>query len=462
MGKVWKRYFLTGMCFVLLLSLTSCGKKKVDYVEPDSESGQTSDGADPESSIPEHVNETITADSGDSYIEIDADVIMKEDSYPVATLASTPFSEEDMTFYSEHIFDAGTAELWQDTGFLTQDSLLARQEELEAELNSFYTEAELEAYNEKETVDYTGDEWLYNRLLYEKELVDSELTGYEQTENRLVREKPEYLYFTYSDPFGNEIAEGSCMFRGCIDGENGYSLYFHKYQDYTSMTLENWRYPSGSYLFFAPESPVMKNGNSCKYSMEEAEEMAYDFLEKMGIEDFAALQILDAKISLAGEETEEIQPDTYCIFFERSIDGKTTLFENSNLGDGTIDESGNMILPQETITVMIGNDGIARVEYRSPMQVEEITTEQADLLPFDKIQERAREYFKEICLSSETSYIAAINTIELGLERVSGEDGSYMLVPAWIYSEEDKESLTYEKYTFFAINAIDGSYIELY
>lgn len=443
--------------FFLLVSLTSCGRQEVDYVDPVSGSEQTSAETESGTEIPERMEETLTSDTGGVTVKIDADIQYDSETVgiPVVKISPDPFSEEDMEFYAERLFDDGTEELWPDAQFLTRDMLLERKQELEAELDN---------YTEK---DYYL-QWLFGEL----DSVDSELSDYQESDERGNWEKPKYFrYFFYKDENGTIIAENTkCSFRGTIDGSE-YLLTFQKAGDATSMHFCSLhREVDGAYTPAGPESPLVAAGNLCKFSKEEAEQLACDFINSMEIQDFVPVAVLDAKSSIYLFESQQIKDslEAYQIYFGRSVKGLSTIYsdEQSNVNQEMItvyDESGNAIenkIPYEWIRVTVTDDGIVEMTYQSPMKVEEISTEQAVLLPFDAIQERAREYLREKYLTDTMSYEVRIDLIEFGLERVEGADGSFTLVPAWSFLKDDQDDMNYMKYTLFTINAIDGSLIE--
>ncbi len=449
MGKVWKRYFLTGMCFVLLLSLTSCGKKKVDYVEPDPAAGQTSAESDAksESEIPQRVEETLTSDNGKTVMSINADVIYNENAegIPVVKVSPKFYTEEDMQQYADRIFDEGTKKVWMSPQYLTKNGLLERKK---------YLEEELENYTEEDGHYY---DWLIGQLSFTVQTLDEfEASDVQKDE----WDKPEFAAYTYLDENGNETTTYlDCEIQGMIDGKH-YILRFNK--DFPRMILSSLDFTSAGYQETGTNSVYAINGNLCRYSKEEAVQMASELLERLGIEGLVPDIILDAQHP--AEEGTSTLVDAYIIYFKRSVGGVTALDSSDRMYSGyiTYDNEGNESIDYgyELLRVCVTDDGVIDMNYQTPLQVDEVTTEQASLLPFDDIQNRAREYITEHLLKG-SQYTAEINSITLGLEQIYGEDGSCMLVPAWAFFQEDNDGLTYSKVTMCTINAIDGSYIEI-
>ena len=450
MKNVWKRCCLTGMCFVLLLSLTSCGKKKVEYVEPDSESGQTSTESDTQSEteIPQRVEETLTSDNGKSVITINADVLYNANAegVPVVKVSPKVYTEEDMQQYADRIFDEGTQKIWVSPQFLTENGLLERKK---------YLEEELENYTEEDGHYY---DWLIGQLSFTVQTLDEfEASDVQKDE----WDKPEFAAYTYLDENGNETTSYlDCSILGTIDGEH-YILHFSK--DFPSMSLSSLDFASGDYNETGADSVYAANGNLCRYSKEEAVQMASELLERLGIEDLVPDIVLDAQHP--AEQGTKTLVDAYIIYFKRSVRGVTALDSSDRMYSSYVsyDNEGNESINygHEWLRVCVTDDGVIDMDYQTPLQVDEVTTEEASLLPFDDIQNRAREYMAEQYLKDDYQYMAEISSITLGLEQIYGEDGSCMLVPAWAFFQEDTESLYYTKFTLCTINAIDGSYIEI-
>ena len=414
-----KRMRIIIVSLAVLICLTSCGKQNVDYnIDTASENTQ-----DEERGEKENIRKSMVSDSGKASVEIDADMMIKTDKLPVVSLSPTPFTEEDMETYSDRLFDKGS--VWQDLQFHTN-------------------EAEVDQYTDSDKLT-AGDkpEYVFDTNVYEK------MTG----ENDPLTGKPVTEIFEYET--------ASCNLRGSVDGDDCYALSFYKNDTYARMIFSNLRYAD---FYTGMEAD---DQNICKYSKEEAETLASDFLVKMGIEGFVPVKTLYAKQNVNPEENMDVsQPDAYYIGFARSINGADVMYWDRNFllnpviyNDET--ESIEQNAFHEWISVYITDDGVVQMTYQAPQKIENISTDEAALLSFDSVQKQAESYFRELYLKNEDEFMIQINEIELGLAETIGEDGSSMLVPAWGYYSADHSGMEYSRTCWLLINAVDGSMIDI-
>ena len=147
------------------------------------------------------------------------------------------------------------------------------------------------------------------------------------------------------------------------------------------------------------------------------------------------------------------------------------------MGDRDPVTNVNRFWNQEYIMGAVNESGILTCEWRDPLQVTEVITEHASLLPFEEIERIAKRQMNRILsYGAEENSTLEVTDVRLGLlylmEQYSTDSG--LMVPCWIFrktqnvSEEQMKLWNREVSSFdydwlnplVIINAVDGSVID--
>lgn len=187
--------------------------------------------------------------------------------------------------------------------------------------------------------------------------------------------------------------------------------------------------------------------NSCRYSKEEAKEIADEFISRLNIGDY----VIPASDPL----------DKYLVYSSNSVSDSAVSNNKQVVGYSftyTMDVDGIPVIPSEfsvyfncisgshlnTITILVNDDGILECQICDPMTISKVETEDSSLLTYDKLKE----------FSEEKNY-ANVSWMEFGYYQVY-EDGISKLVPSWSFIIKDYLG----KYTLCIINAITGEELD--
>ena len=146
-----------------------------------------------------------------------------------------------------------------------------------------------------------------------------------------------------------------------------------------------------------------------------------------------------------------------------------TWTESESVGDG--DGSYRYAWPREQISVTVNDDGILRFNWQSPLTVTEIVSESCPLLPFDEIEQIAKQQLNR--LAAQPHYKNSTLTVRaftLGLVRIAEpyQMDRALLTPVWCLFGEWKQDGSDDihlasdnvAWPILEINAIDGTIID--
>ncbi len=218
-------------------------------------------------------------------------------------------------------------------------------------------------------------------------------------------------------------------------------------------------------------SAPYKGEEQLAVTAEEAQQLAEKTVTQMGIEGFAC-----AANCLYRYRTDynDYKPAHHLIF-KRQICGVTETCTNHTAAYSQYNQPWHY----ETIHILIDDEGILRLEYRSPYEVIETVVTESELLPFSKIIEIFEKM--AVIVGNEIDYNNMwedsggieyhITSVRLGLVSMREQNGDTgLLVPAWDFlgyergrrSAESEWSTVGENEltSFLTINAVDGNIIE--
>lgn len=223
-----------------------------------------------------------------------------------------------------------------------------------------------------------------------------------------------------------------------------------------------------------PGEPPGTTVGDVNLSKEEALKTASTILSSLDIQNFGVAETDKARI--VNNYTFEVVSKGWQVTLARNDGNSVPVNMASSQFIGILDfgtEEFNDRWQPEIISVYVDEDGIKEFLWTNPLEVTEILNENAPILPFDKIKIKIKDYIK----------FGHSRTVEKGL--VTGEAGLIvdkivltnilvpikddyvhkMLAPAWLIYYKLADVATGKSIvdltTVFAVNAIDGSSIDL-
>lgn len=435
-----KRKTTIGLVIIILSTLMGCGKKQVDY--SGATEGLNEDATSYESqlveqeNIPEHLEYVISGEMGDVTVYADVKLPEAYNKCAVVELKDTPFEDGDIEKYADIIFDEGSYFLYmpynsEEVAFLkSQLSNLSQFATTDRERTKF-----------EETIS-----WLEAVYFTEEDETDYE----------------ELKFYNYRAP-----GEGLCTLFGEIDGRY-YILEFKRDDNNSLMSLERWDCYEDIFAQDTGEESIdmRLEGNPCTYSMEEAENLALDFIRGIGYEDYDVVWTNNVYCTEYNYDPEhqsyESRVEGYNVYLGRTYDNYFFTYSQRNYPRSifdslVVDENGNATSMEgyEYVRVYVDNQGICQMEVVNPMTDTGNVTNDVVLMPFEKVDRVAQEILKDYADDSYNSW--SITEVELGYGMVR-QDGKVALVPMWYYFQGDysRESAC-SRLCFVKINALDGS-----
>lgn len=212
-------------------------------------------------------------------------------------------------------------------------------------------------------------------------------------------------------------------------------------------------------------------------SYEEAEKIAVEKVQKLSLEHMELTE-WDYSIFSVGEngvQKDNIIDGGYEFYFTRKLDGVPVTYTMSY--GGSLESMESTVVPwgYEVLNIIVGRDGIQKVEFFNPYEIGEVQKENVVLMDFNeiiKIYEQMMEVSNADISELEKQRTYHIKKIKLGYSRIydpKSDNGSGVLVPVWDFfggvdtETEDysgKNSGEYSNQSFLTINAIDGTVID--
>ena len=477
----WKR--MTGLILLTVL-LAGCGSRPQVDSYPSNALDGTNDTSvtNGNSWDGKSLQYTICSSSGLSSFIVNAKVEgSTEEDYPVYEVLPRTFTNEDLKEYCAGIFDTGSMNVILPY-FLAQ---------------SDYIESRIRMLTERKDR-YTGE--------------GKEVPPYIEEDLKALMERRESnnLNAPYTIPWTNEIAWTSlhdfyqkeknkdldcsfCYVEGTINGE----YYRLNFTDYTNdivvnlFRLDKYFDESSDYYNMTDDTHLPFDKTACNYSQEEAVSLSEDYLNQIGLDDYVPIAVYPSciygRMDTDGEFLKNMVSG-YACYFAREVNGKTRPYCDSiddsfvmiphynNLIALADYEDYNFYYPMEVaegsgvyrcgyeyLRVSVTNNGIDNLFWNCPADVGEVKTDSAELLSFDEVDLRAREYLQYYTdfVNEITRYKASeIDSVKMGMARVTADDGHYYMVPAWYYYLKS-DLVQVEKNIIVCINAIDGTVINV-
>ncbi len=482
---------IVGIIVLCMMILTGCNekpKKIVNYPTGHRETAEetTQDDENSEGIDGKTLNYTIMSNSGAAAYEISATRIGDErTAYPVYKVIPEDYTDEDLKAICTKIFDEGSIYVVI-PGFLTQSDyvdnrmqeLTKRKERHEANNESVpkYIEQDMKDLEDRRDSINLDATWT---IPYQKEI----------------------RWIDLSDFFLKEMDTDTecrvCYVEGTIDGEY-YRVSFTDYQNNIIFQIfkldEYYDEPSEFYtLVDTKHLPIDPDVD--QITAEDAVAQSESFMDRMGISGYSSIATYPAYFyGRTKENGDDPDPDElkcgYTCYFAREVNGKSRPY-NTYIDDdfyfiphynnllaipnyeqnlpwrlGALEigeKSGDFRLGYEFLRICVTDDGVTQCFWNSPSQVGEIETENAKLLDFQEIDNRARDYLHYYNETIDTTpYMSArkVDRVELGMARVTNNDTTYYMVPAWYYFLAS-DMVQVDIKDLVCVNAIDGSIINV-
>ena len=260
--------------------------------------------------------------------------------------------------------------------------------------------------------------------------------------------------YTYALPDGGRI-----RVRVSQDG-----LYATAYGAYSGVQPESWVMAGEAY----PGEPKGTTLQNVKLTQAEAEAAAEAFLEQAGL----------TWLGLAGAEkarvlqgmTYETLSEGWQLTYARSDGGCIPVYYE-NQQSGILYRPAEDYAPRwfpEFARIYVDENGVQSFEWRNPLEIVETMNENVLLLEFDEIREQITQaiehgyaYMSELMGGGENT--VTVDRILLTNVLVPMRDTVeyQMLVPAWVVFYEEDLGLGEPLRDFIAVNAVDGSLVDL-
>ena len=216
--------------------------------------------------------------------------------------------------------------------------------------------------------------------------------------------------------------------------------------------------------------------DSAELSQMDAQKQAEDFLQKVGLGDFAFSEggKYQVYLDLRLKDGNEYKQTCYVLHYYRCFDG--VMLDQASGMKSADSWEGDSYRKQEwggeSVEFMINDAGIVWFSWNAPLDIMETVVDHAALQPFEMI----RETFEKMMpmaganqVPEEIGSEISIDRITLSYSRISEKDSfdTGLIVPVWGFRGIRKDVLVSEGnafnpkyYTQMAINAIDGSVID--
>lgn len=243
------------------------------------------------------------------------------------------------------------------------------------------------------------------------------------------------------------------------------SLYATAYGAYSIIQPESWVIGGEAY----PDEPAGTTLQNVKISQEEAEAAAEAFLEHAGL---VYLGLAEAeKARILQSTTYETLSEGWQLTYARSDGGCIPVYY-FNQQSGYLYQRSEDYAPRwypEALRLYVDENGIQCVNWRFPLEIVETMNENVLLLEFDEIKEQITKaielgyaYMSEK-MGGSRQHEVTVNRIVLTNVLVPMRDtvDYQMLVPAWLVFYQQQMGSAEPLTAFIAVNAVDGSTIDL-
>lgn len=461
--RLKKRIMIILMLSLVLLTLPACGGSEKDVSDRTSEQGEEkgellSQFAEDDGATWKESWEEKTADGDSIVVEIAASIVIPRiPRMSTVEVRKYDFNSENKKKVAEAVL--GDEIYYGDIDKLPRselEKLLEQEREALQESNESWQEI-LEEGNLYESADYET-----YKASVKKDLEDqkSRVEKYEE----MVRKAPdEYVTIRENDFQGERYIGKRDDIQYCLDFSD-HSINFSPLEQ-EDVYPDRAKGFDGYVSYRFGEQEGLKN--ECNRQKKEAEELARDFMQKMG---FAELVLKEAKdlvwdLSRKGNPGgNECFADGWKFSFAAGADG--VAFDSFGTEGDSVYRVGNEEYPAKknyplgcSMEIYVTDRGVIEAGYYSPIEIQSVTPG-VKLLPLKDIKEIVRSSMGEYAqfyIDKGKKLVGAIRFtyMELVYYRLDDPDdkNKFTYIPAWRLRRSGDQQL------YYIVNAIDGSVI---
>lgn len=491
-----KRNILVITALTLSLGLTACASTPKQQLVAQKNNDRMEEAAKEEpkqgTSLKEVANTTTSTydfhyQNEDKTVNIVADqvpvTLPLKDSIPMYHVYSGELSQEFVTKVYDYFFPDGEAYVFTGTD-ATKDVLEQKIVEIKATIAQTKDDPEL-TEEEKQDIIATNEGILHSLEEEKKTAPEKSTLKLEKRDSTLGEETWGGLSGNFTTKFLAVTSKDQK--RNLMVISAGADLLVSSDIIYTDNT--EYYYSGGA------EIPAVKcsdeEKNAVGISEEDARKAAEDFVSTVGMD----WEIHDILLTKGYKEIESDDPDSpelsyaenytaYKFIFAQCIDGIETAVTSSNY---VPDEREDTYIDwlYESIYVTVDKNGIVEFCWNYPLMTEDTVSENVGILSFDEAADIFEQMMPLVTQGEleqwndetvETTADITVTDVRLGLIRVrdSGSERKGLLTPVWLfygdytrnfhykdYPQGDYSDLEGQPWILLAVNAVDGSVIDI-
>lgn len=420
-----KRIILVAGITVMVLGLTGCNDKKVVY-NKDTEVASNSDSENYEAGTTLKYKLGIgdtswkeVIETEDGTVDLKVKIIVPEVENMYTLVASKKYlTNDDKKRIMETIVDADSI-IQSREKYVTKEEIA---ESIQATQNDL-AESEL---------DEIGAMYLEKYIEYLQEQYEGAISGADFTEDA-------------GDYSGN-------VYEGTKDGETYYFDFFvDERRNRSAFSIE--RKMDGDYV-----EPMTNSGmeNKCKYTEDEAKEMALSFCEKLGLPDMQVVYVSSLEMFSDGDIDNKV-PEGYQLYLVRDIEGVSAVGQCIYYNDLGEEYSYNDLpYSREVVTIGIDSKGLLFLRSTGLLTDGELK---------NPVHLLGMEQIKEVVRQNLSNQLDGWYKLELKYLRIKDGDkeDSFCFLPTWVYMYDNYVGNDFDYMSIDAlyINAIDGTVIDI-
>ena len=433
-------------------ALTGCGKKNIDYsVDGGSGNGGSADSGSLQGKygIPESCDTTLdTGSSGLSKLAIEADEVSVPSTVdlPIVYAKKKEISNDAKKQLVESLLE-------KDKGIYAFDYDNMTKSDIQEQIDQY----EKEKKNSIANGDTSGASWY-----------DSMIDGLKDQLQKAPDEYPAAKDYSGKELLG-EI--NGRKFLVNVDDQVGVSGFVGLKDQLITYRPKDGA--SGVY-FSTPDTGDdltdvdMSSTNVCTFSKDEAQSIADEFVNKIGMADVTLNKAQDLYWYYYGTDgtTESVDVDGYVFSYTRSINNQPTASVDIYNVDNIMQDDASVSVPAEQCEVYVDSNGVISANWVNYLEITD-KTESKDLLSFDELLKKANTNIAEYYTTYPTRYKKVeFNDMKLAYyPEKTDEDGVFKYVPAWILTQyedmaDESNNADYPD-QMVVLDATDGSVIDL-
>lgn len=413
-----KKYIALALVMCLLCSMTGCGKKSAadSLKELSNEGGveleEKGERGDEVSAVSSALAERlgisedklkyeVRMDGSNTSYNVDAEIFLPEtDKVGVYEEQLLNLTEDKVISYAKNLFDGGKYEQKKPYAACTKEELDIIKSDIEKEMseaNDTYVEDEYRRREKIDELDFYLEHYIkpvqeyeegkyYNCQYYEAARKNEDLAGYLLYYSRImilegnIGGTPYELVAYQADPqYGDSV-----------------NSYLKLYREDEVWSQCSWQ--SSAYHYSMASSSGEEN--ICEFTEEEAENLATNCMGMMGFENMGIVQtewLFWQRTPIENKDDEMYEPqiiaDGYSFYMARTYNGISGM--HMPIGLEWLSADGSSYAEQEVYVVNVDSKGVISVECGPIYENTNAISEDAELLAFSDVNEKAKAAFEE-------------------------------------------------------------------